>query len=201
MKTNGIPVWYDIKSVYDLRKNTNPNHKVKDNRCHYCKCRMIFSTQDNYHKRLRKAATLDHVYFKWDMRRVLCRRTVPCCWNCNHTKNETDTEWFKQGYEKEVWKKASKYLLTELIKYPMNIYDILEEVNDGTTYFNPPIKVQPTREFTLTSIGCLVKLKGKLFIGRSRYLDHELTDDVTYSRYVIKAIHDRLTHEKKLKFI
>lgn len=61
-----------------------------------------------------KAATVDHIYFKGDIRRALNKEMVPCCRKCNMMKNDWEDEWLYQGYEDIEYIKAGLFKIAKM---------------------------------------------------------------------------------------
>lgn len=104
------------KSVYASRnRNSGGLRSLKfklsrhfNRMCFYCGVKTLMSKAGAV-KISDNSATVDHTYWKWDMRRRLSNETVLCCWKCNKEKWAKDEENFYSGYD---------YRLTfDLIKY------------------------------------------------------------------------------------
>jgi 5-methylcytosine-specific restriction endonuclease McrA len=91
---NPIDIYETPKSPFGSRKrrNRNANSRLyidQNGICAYCNIKTTFPKRFSSIPRITDA-TVEHKYFRWDIRRAICEDVVMVCWKCNSKKNEAD---------------------------------------------------------------------------------------------------------------
>lgn len=82
-----------------LRNRRIRLYKNKKGKCYYCGTTTILDLSGELNnKPIHNLATIDHKYFRWDIRRALSEENVLSCWMCNQIKNDNDNGKMWHGF-------------------------------------------------------------------------------------------------------
>lgn len=95
--------------------------KKQNGKCAYCGVLTVKPKSNNScNLNQDNLATVEHVYGRYDIRRAICKKTILCCYKCNHLRgNEEHGAIFKEYYKTGM---DLDFDIKSLIKNPIDQY-------------------------------------------------------------------------------